>query len=49
MPIPWTAIRGYAEAFDFDEDQTASLFHHVRVLDQAFHRYHEENPEPPKT
>lgn len=41
-PIPWTAMRDYAEAFDFDEDQAESLFHHVPVLDQAFRKYHEE-------
>lgn len=40
MPIPWTATREYAEAFDYDEEQTERLFHHIPVMDAAFREYH---------
>lgn len=34
--IPWTAIRDYAIAFAFDEEQTEILFHCVRLMDNAY-------------
>lgn len=32
-PIPWTSIRSYAEAYDFDEDQTEDCFFFVKRMD----------------
>lgn len=32
-PIPWSAIRDYAQAFELDEEQTDDLFYFVRRLD----------------
>lgn len=32
-PIPWTAIRDYATAWDFDEEQTIELFRLIRSMD----------------
>lgn len=34
-PIPWTSIRGYADAYAFDEEQTEDLLYHVRAMDNA--------------
>jgi hypothetical protein len=46
-PIPWTAMRDYADAYDFEDDQRERLMRHVPLLDQAFRRYHEDRK--PKT
>lgn len=32
-PISWLSIKEYARTFDFDEEQTESLFVHVRAMD----------------
>lgn len=32
-PIPWKSIKGYAEAFELDEEQTADLFFFLRQMD----------------
>ncbi len=32
-PIPWTSIKAYAEAYDFDDEQTEDLLYHVRRMD----------------
>lgn len=32
-PIPWTSIATYAQAFQFDEEQTEDLYFFVRKLD----------------
>lgn len=34
-PIPWSKIREYAVAFDFDSDLTDDLFYFVKALDAA--------------
>lgn len=39
-PIPWNSIRDYAEAYEFSDEQTASLFHHIRNMDQVFRDHH---------
>lgn len=33
MPIPWSSIKSYAAAFDFDEEQTEDLFYFTKALD----------------
>jgi len=35
-PIPWTAMRDYAEAFELDEEQKDDLFYFVRAMDVAY-------------
>lgn len=40
MPISWSSIRDYAEAYDFSGAQTERLFTHVRALDKAFREHH---------
>jgi hypothetical protein len=32
-PIPWTKIREYAKAFDFDDDLQDHLFFYVKAMD----------------
>lgn len=32
-PIPWTSIQSYAEAWDFDDEQTEDLFYLIKKLD----------------
>src|SRR5688572_16692728 len=32
-PIPWTAIKEYATAFELDEEQTDDLFYFVKRMD----------------
>lgn len=34
-PIPWTSIKQYAEAWEFDEEQTHDLFFFIKKMDQA--------------
>jgi len=34
-PIPWTSIKAYAEAYEFDDEQTEDLLYHVRRMDDA--------------
>lgn len=34
-PIPWSKIKEYAVAFEFDEDITEDLFYFVKQLDNA--------------
>jgi hypothetical protein len=38
--IPWLAIRDYALAFEFDEEQAEYLFYCVRRMDNAFIEFH---------
>lgn len=33
--IPWSSIAGYAQAFDFDEEQTDDLFYFIKAMDSA--------------
>ena len=33
--IPWSRIKDYAIAFDFDERQTEDLFYYIRKIDNA--------------
>lgn len=40
--IPWTAIAEYAMAHEYDPDQTDRLFRFVRVLDEAYLKYHRQ-------
>lgn len=35
-PIPWTAIKDYAFAYDLDSEQTQDLFYFVRTIDNAY-------------
>lgn len=32
-PIPWSRIKGYAEAYEFDTEQTEDLIYFVKKLD----------------
>ncbi len=41
LPIPWSAIRDYAEAHDFDEEQAETLELLVRRMDSEFLKWHE--------
>lgn len=34
-PIPWSSIKYYAEAYDFDEYQTYCLFLFIKKMDSA--------------
>lgn len=38
-PIPWTAIKDYAEAYDITGEQREDLFYHIRRMDQAYIKY----------
>jgi hypothetical protein len=44
MPIPWSAIRDYAETFDLDEEQFEDLYYYVRVMDTEFMKWHATHP-----
>lgn len=33
--IPWSRIKDYAVAYEFDEDQTENLFIYIRAMDNA--------------
>lgn len=33
--IPWTSIKQYAEAWEFDEEQTCKLFFFIKKMDAA--------------
>lgn len=35
-PIPWPVIKGYAETYEFSEEQTEDLFYFVRSMDKAY-------------
>lgn len=32
-PIKWSSIKNYAEAFDFDEEETSDLFYLIKEMD----------------
>lgn len=34
-PIPWSKIREYAVAYEFDEDLAEDLFYYVKALDNS--------------
>lgn len=34
-PIPWTSIKDYAIAYEFDEEQTEDLIYLIRKMDTA--------------
>jgi hypothetical protein len=38
-PIPWTSIASYAIAHELDEEQTHSLFYHIKRLDTEHLKY----------
>jgi hypothetical protein len=42
FPIPWTAVKDYAEANDLDQDQTEDLVYFVRRMDTEFLRWYEK-------
>lgn len=45
--IPWTAIRDYAVAFEFDERQTEDLFYYIKMMDAAnLKQLDEKMPKP---
>ena len=35
-PIPWSSIKDYAQAFEFDEEQSDDLFYFVRRMDNEY-------------
>lgn len=39
-PIPWTAIKDFAQAFEFDEEQFDDLYYYVRRMDDAYLKHH---------
>lgn len=48
MPIPFTAICKYAEAFGFYGQQFEDLLDFVRTLDNTFLKYQDEQKQPKK-
>lgn len=42
LPIPWSSIRDFAEAYDLDQQTTETLFHHVRGMDRAYREHFEK-------
>jgi len=38
-PIPWAAVKDYAQTFDLDEEQQESLFFLVRKMDNEYLKY----------
>jgi hypothetical protein len=43
-PIPWSAIKDYAETFNFDDEQRDDLYYFIRVMDNAYLRYRHKKP-----
>jgi len=41
-PIPWTAIRDYADAYDIRDEQREDLFDLVRAMDIAYLKHLEK-------
>ena len=39
-PIPWLAMREYAVAFQFSEEQSNWLYYLVRQMDEAYRDHH---------
>jgi len=35
-PIPWTSIKQYAVAFEFDNEQTEDLIYFIKAMDKAY-------------
>lgn len=46
--IKWSSIKNYAESFDFDEEQTESLFKHIRRMDLSHLDRINKKRKPPK-
>lgn len=42
LPIPWSSIKDFAEAYDLDLPTTETLFHHVRGMDRAYRAHCEK-------
>lgn len=38
-PIPWLAIRKYAEVGEFDSDMTQELHYYIRAMDERYLRW----------
>lgn len=38
-PIPWTAMRDYADAYSITGEQREDLFYFVRAMDKAYLKY----------
>lgn len=50
VAIPWGSIKAYAEAFEFDEEQTEDLFYFIRKMDSVhLDRIREKMPKPSTT
>lgn len=47
-PVPWMAVRHYAEWMGLDEEQEEELHFFVRQLDEAWIKYWEEKQAKPK-
>ena len=47
-PIPFTSVLDYARAHGFSEEQTETLFHHIREMDQEYLDYTEKKMERDK-
>lgn len=43
--IPWSAIKDYAVAFDFDEEQAEDLFYFIRKMDNAYLEFYKPKEE----
>ena len=44
-PIPWTAIRKYAEVWELDSEESSDLHYHIRSMDHAYlKRTEQKNP-----
>jgi hypothetical protein len=48
-PIPWRSIIAYAQAYEFDEEQTENLVFFIRSMDNAnLERLQKKSPKPTK-
>lgn len=45
-PIPWTAIRDYADEYQFVGEQRILLFRHIRAMDMAYLDYNKPKETP---
>ena len=47
-PIPWTAIRAYADTYDLGLDEFNDLVYHLGQMDAAYMDYHHRKAAEPK-
>lgn len=42
-PIPWTAIKQWADEYDLDADLREDLFYYIAVLDEEYLKHHAQS------